>query len=84
MSDAGYFYEIRMRLRGQIARQKWTLGKPWTPSQEEAWDLLNEVEQMVKLLEEVEGTLAPDNQSKIASQVRRTVRAHLPGWKSKS
>jgi hypothetical protein len=28
--DAGYFYEIRMRLKGQIAHQKWTLGRPPT------------------------------------------------------
>jgi hypothetical protein len=84
LEDAGYFYEIRMRLKGQIAHQKWTLGRPWTPRQEEAWAFLNEVEQLVKLLEKVEGTLDLDCQTELAIQIRRSVRAHLPGWASRA
>ena len=84
VSDPGHFYEVRMRLRGQIAHQRWTLGRTWTPSQEEAWALLNEVEQLVKLLEKVQGFIPPDNQSELAGQVRHAVRSHLPAWKSLS
>ncbi len=83
-SDQGHFYETRMRLRGLLAHQKWTLGKPWTPSQEEAWELLNEVEQLVKLLITVKQGLDPDNQTEFATQVRQAVRAHHPAGKGQS
>ena len=78
MSDAGQFYELRSRLRASLARHHWTLGKPFTPIQEDAWSLLNEVEQMANLLHQVERDLAPDNRSEFAYKVRHTVLMHFP------
>ncbi len=36
MSYEGHSYEIRYRLRGELAHHRWELGKPWTPNQEDA------------------------------------------------
>ena len=82
-SEAGCYYVIRMRLRGQIAHQKWTLGKPWTQSQEEAWQLLNEVEHLVNLLQAVGKSISPDDHSELASQIRGALKYHLPACKSR-
>jgi hypothetical protein len=51
--DAGLFYEISSRLRRQLSRHHWTLGKPFTPIQEDAWRLLNEVDQVIKIMEQL-------------------------------
>lgn len=81
MSDEGYFHELRGRLRASLSRHHWTLGKPFTPLQEEAWALLNEVEQIANLLRQVERDLAPDNNSEFAYKVRHTVLLHFPARK---
>ncbi|HEX9082923.1 MAG TPA: hypothetical protein VF768_11635 [Holophagaceae bacterium] len=81
--DAGLFYELRMRLRGQLARHHWALGKPFTKSQQEAWELLNEVDAMARLLRRVEGQLEPADHSEFAYQVRHTVLMHFPAYQAK-
>jgi len=81
MGDEGHFYEIRFRLRRQLSHLHWTLGKPFTPSQEEAWSLLNEVEKIIKILVQMEKCLAPDDKSELAYQVRHTLAMHQPAWK---
>lgn len=73
--DAGYFYDITTRLRGQLSRHHWKLGKPFTPNQEDAWKLLNEVEQIVQILRETERRLG-DEKSEYAYKVRHTVLMH--------
>ena len=80
-NDAGIYYEIRSRLRGSLAHHHWKLGKPFTPIQEEAWRLLNEVEQMVQILKEAERRLG-DEHTEYAYKVRHTVLMHTPAWKS--
>ena len=80
MGDEGRFYEIRFRLRRQLSHHHWTLGKPFTPSQEEAWLLLNEVEKIIRILVQMEKYLAPDNKSELAYQLRHTLAMHLPAW----
>jgi hypothetical protein len=79
--DAGKFYAIRYRLRGKLSHQRGTLGRPWTPSQEEAWLLLNEVEELVKVLELIAKYLPPDNHSELAYRVRHALLMHHPAWK---
>ena len=81
MADAGQFYDLRSRLRAGLARHHWTLGKPFSPIQEDAWSLLNEVEQMANLLRQVERNLAPENKSEFAYKVRHTVLMHFPAAK---
>ena len=81
MSDEGHFYELRGRLRASLSRHHWTLGKPFTPLQEDAWALLNEVEQMANLLRQVQRDLVPDNNSEFAYKVRQTVLMHFPARK---
>jgi len=80
--DAGIFYEIRFRLRGQLAHHHWKLGKPFTPSQEDAWKLLNEIEQLIKLMERLERYLGEDKNVDLAYEVRHTLLMHQPAWKS--
>lgn len=80
--DAGLFYEIRFRLRGRLAHHRWKLGKPFTPIQEDAWRLLNEVEQMVKLIEHIEGFMPKGSNSELAYSVQRTLLMHQPAWKA--
>jgi len=80
--DAGIFYDITVRLRSQLSRHHWKLGKPFTPNQEDAWRLLNEVEQMVKLIEQFEGYLPKGGNSDVAYKVRHTLLMHQPAWKS--
>ena len=80
--DAGIFYEIRFRLRGRLAHQRSKLGKPFTPIQEDAWRLLNEVEQMVKLIEQIEGYIPKAHNSELAYKVWHTLLMHQPAWKS--
>jgi hypothetical protein len=82
VSDAGHFYALRNRLRASLSRHHWTLGRPFSPIQEDAWGLLNEVEQMANLLRQVERDLAPDNRSEFAYKVRQTVLMHFPAGKS--
>jgi hypothetical protein len=82
--DAGYFFEMRSRLQGQLARHHWTLGKPFTPAQQDAWTLLNEIEQVIKVLERLAKTLPQDNGSELAYQVRHTLLTHKPAWKAKA
>jgi len=81
--DAGYFYELRCRLQGQLARHHWTLGKPFTASQEDAWKLLNEIEQVIKLLERLSKLIPKDDHSELAYQVRQALLRHLPAWRAK-
>lgn len=75
--DAGIFYEIRFRLRGRLSHHHWKLGRPFTPIQEDAWMLLNEVEQMVQILQEAERRLG-DEKSDYAYKVRHTLLMHTP------
>ena len=79
--DAGIFYDIRFRLRGSLAHHHWKLGKPFTPIQEDAWSLLNEVEQMVLILREAERRLG-DESTEYAIKVRHTVLMHTPALKA--
>jgi len=81
--DAGRFYEIRFRLRGRLAHHRWKLGKPFTPIQEDAWMLLNEVEQIVLLLKEAERRLGEEH-TEYAYKVRHAVLMHTPARKSDS
>jgi len=62
--DAGRFYEIRSRLRRQLSRHHWTLGKPFTPIQEDAWALLNEVDQVIKIFGQMAKWLTPSRCSR--------------------
>lgn len=80
-SDAGLFYALRLRLRGSLARYHWTLGRPFSPLQEDAWLLLNEVEQMAKLLREAERGLHPEDRSEYAVKVRHAVLMHFQAAK---
>lgn len=41
------------RLRGYLARQKWTLYREWTQQQEDAWWLLNEMESLIHLIQRI-------------------------------
>jgi len=79
---AGRYFEIRMRLRSQLARQHWTLGKPFSASQEDAWMLLNEVDEIIKVLEKLALQLPTSCNPDLASQVRHTLLMHQPAWKS--
>lgn len=79
--DDGEFFEIRLRLRGRLAHHHWKLGKPFTPIQEDAWRLLNEVEQMVQILREAERRLGDEN-SDYAYKVRHTLLMHTPADKA--
>jgi len=78
--DAGIFYDIRIRLRGRLSHHHWKLGKPFTPIQEDAWRLLNEVEQMVQVLKEASRRLVGEN-SDYAYKVRHTLLMHTPANK---
>jgi hypothetical protein len=78
--DAGIFYEIRFRLRGRLSHHHWKLGRPFTPIQEDAWMLLNEVEQMVQILQETERRLGEEN-SEYAFKVRHTLLIQTPASK---
>ena len=80
-ADAGIFYEIRFRLRGRLSHHHWKLGRPFTPIQEDAWKLLNEVEQMVQILREAERRLGDEN-SDYACKVRHTLLMHTPANKT--
>ena len=75
--DAGIFYEIRFRLRGRLSHHHWKLGRPFTPIQEDAWMLLNEVEQMVQILREAERRLG-DEKSDYAYKIRHSLIMHSP------
>jgi hypothetical protein len=79
--DAGRFYEIRFRLRGRLAHHRWKLGKPFTQIQEDAWMLLNEVEQIVLLLKEAARRLGEEH-TEYAYKVRHAVLMHTPARKS--
>jgi len=81
-TDAGIFYDITTRLRGQLSHHHWKLGKPFSPSQEDAWRLLNEVEQMVKLIQQLESYIPKGNNSELTYKVRHTLLMHQPAWKS--
>lgn len=80
--DAGRFYEIRSRLRRQLSRHHWTLGRPFTPIQEDAWALLNEIDKVIKILDQMAKWLPEGNNSELAYQVRHTLLMHQPAWKS--
>jgi len=43
--------ERALRLRGYLARQKWTLRREWSQQQDDAWWLLNELDQMLTMLQ---------------------------------
>ena len=43
--------ERALRLRGYLARQKWTLRREWSQQQDDAWWLLNELDQMLNMLQ---------------------------------
>lgn len=77
-SNAGRFYALRMRLRGSLAHRRGNCGKQFSPLQEDAWLLLNEVEQMAKLLRQAERSLHPEGKSEYAYKVRHTVLMHFP------
>ncbi len=81
--DAGHFYDLRMRLRRYLSIQRRQRAGGFTAPQEEVWLLLNEVEQLVKLLERSATLLEKDNGSEFAYQVRHSLACHSPRWKSK-
>lgn len=80
---AGHYYEVRMRLRGQLSHHHWKLQKPFTKSQEDAWDLLNEMDQIIKILEHISRSLLAETKTELAFQVRHTLEMHQPAWKGK-
>ena len=43
--------ERALRLRGYLARQKWTLRREWSQQQEDAWWLLNELDLLLTMLQ---------------------------------
>ena len=79
---AGYYYQVRMRLKGQLSRHHWTLGKPFTKNQEDAWDLLNEFERVIATLGKVERFLPQDERYELTYSVRHTLLLHRPACKT--
>ncbi len=75
---AGYYYQIRMRLKGQISQYR-TSGKQLTRNQEDAWSLLNEFEQVIATVGKVERFLPQYEQFELTAEVRRILRQHRPG-----
>lgn len=75
---AGYYYNIRMRLKGQLSRHHWTLGKPFTQNQEDAWNLLTEFEQVISTLGKVQRFLPQDDRFELTADVRRILLMHRP------
>lgn len=76
---AGYYYQIRMRLKGQISQQRIALGKQLTRNQEDAWNLLNEFEQVIATVGKIERFLPQYEQFELTAEVRRILRLHGPG-----
>lgn len=75
---AGYYYLIRSRLKGQLSRHHWTLGKPFTRNQEDAWELLTEFETVISVLGKVERFLPQDERYELTASVRRILLWHRP------
>jgi len=83
-SDSGQFYELRQRLRGSLSRHHWERGKPFSPLQEDAWMLLNEVEQIIKTLDHVSKLFPEDDPREVIQAIRHTLATHQPRWKVRS
>ena len=75
---------IISRLRRHLSEQRVKHRGEFSAPQEDAWTLLNEVEQMVKVLQKVAKTLPPEDNSELAYQIRHTVVSHLPSWKAQA
>lgn len=81
--DAGRYFELRQRLRKSLAQHHWERGKPFSPLQEDAWLLLNEVEEVIKTLERVAKVLPEDGPQDLVRTIRHTLAMHQPHWKNK-
>jgi len=79
--EAGAFYELRMRLRGKLSTHCTRTGKAFTPSQEEAWMLLNEVDQVIQLIARVSKYLPPNLHRELRYDLQLTLVKHQPKWK---
>ncbi len=75
---AGYYYLIHSRLKGQLSRHHWTLGKPFTRNQEDAWDLLTEFETVISVLGKVERFMPQDERYELTASVRHILLLHRP------
>lgn len=73
-------FDIASEAGSHITAGSWG-GKPWTPNQEDAWNLLNEIDQLIKILEQLARSLPPENDSELAQQVRHKLVMHQPAWK---
>lgn len=78
--DAGRFYELRMRLRCKLSEQRTKRGFNLTPSQEDAWLLLNEVDSLVKLIEDISRYLPPNSHQEMVYRVQHALLMHKPKW----
>lgn len=78
--DAGRFYELRMRLRGKLSEQRTKRGLNLTPSQEDAWLLLNEVDALVKLVEDISLYLPLNSHPEVVYRVQHALLMHKPKW----
>lgn len=81
-SDAGRFFELRQRLRRSLSKHHWERGKPFSPLQEDAWLLLNEVEEIIKILDRVSRLFPEDDPRELIRAMRHTLTTHQPRWKS--
>jgi hypothetical protein len=75
---AGYYYLIRSRLKEQLSRHHWTLGKSFTRNQEDAWELLTEFETVISVMGKVERFLPQDERYELTASVRRILLLHRP------
>lgn len=75
--DAGGFYEIKMRLRSSLSKRL----QSFTPIQEDAWRLLNEVDPMVRLIHDLSNYLPPDRHSELTYQTQHALVQHSPKWR---
>lgn len=78
--DVGRFYELRQRLRRSLGLQQWRRGEPFSPLQEDAWLLLNEVEEILTKLEQVSRLFPEDDQRAEVRSLRHTLAKHQPRW----
>ncbi len=82
--NAGCYYDLGMRLRGYLAKQRFrTPGVELLPAQMDAWKLLNELDELVKILARTRDYLSPDDRTEYASKVRAAVLRHQPAWKAR-
>ncbi len=81
-SDAGRYYELRQRLRRSLAQHHWERGKLFSPLQEDAWLLLNEVEEIIKTLDRVSKLFPKNDYRDPILTIWHTLAMHQPHWKA--